>query len=220
MAARSKKSKEEWKVWGDVFDEFTLRTLFKLESQGHFDVMKSPIAIGKEANAFTAEKNGELVVVKIYRLGTCDFNRMYEYIRQDPRFEGLTKKRRKVIFAWTQREYRNLLKAREVGVHCPTPYAFLNNVLVMECILDGEEVAPKLKDKAPKNPEKAYKQIIEDMKKLHSIKLVHGDLSEYNILNQSGLPVLIDLSHGHSVESQKGAELTIRDVKNICRYFF
>ena len=53
-----KKTREKWKTYENVFDQFTLRTLFKLSSQGHFDELKSPISIGKEANVFTAETKG------------------------------------------------------------------------------------------------------------------------------------------------------------------
>jgi RIO kinase 1 len=46
---------------------------------------------------------------------------MFDYIRQDPRYETLSSKKREIVFAWTQREFRNLLKAREC-VRVPTPY--------------------------------------------------------------------------------------------------
>ncbi|PIN69194.1 serine protein kinase RIO, partial [Candidatus Woesearchaeota archaeon CG11_big_fil_rev_8_21_14_0_20_43_8] len=76
------KAKEKFKTYGDVFDNFTNRVLFKLMSQEHFEEdTLSPISIGKEANVFSAKtKDGEFVVVKIYRLETCDFTRMFEYI--------------------------------------------------------------------------------------------------------------------------------------------
>jgi serine/threonine-protein kinase RIO1 len=75
----AKISKEKWKVWGNVFDEFTFRTLFKLASQGHFEELKSPVSIGKESNIFSAKKSKENIIIKIYRLETCDFNKMYDY---------------------------------------------------------------------------------------------------------------------------------------------
>ncbi len=60
-------SKEKWKVWGNVFDEFTFRTLFKLASQGHFETLQSPISVGKESNIFSAKKGDEKIIIKIYR---------------------------------------------------------------------------------------------------------------------------------------------------------
>ena len=132
----AKITKEKFKTYKGVFDNFTLRTLFKLSTQGYFDDMESlsPVFIGKDSNVFSAKRGKEKVIVKIYRLENCDFNRMFDYIRYDPRYIGLQRQRRKVIFSWVQREYRNLLKAREAGVRVPTPMAFLNNVLIEEFI--------------------------------------------------------------------------------------
>jgi RIO kinase 1 len=109
------KQREEWKVYKNVLSKFTIDTLFKLISQGHFEGLESPVSIGKEANIFSAvTKENQRVIVKIYRLENCNFNKMYQYIAADPRYVHLKKSRRDVIFSWCQREYRNLLKAREV----------------------------------------------------------------------------------------------------------
>lgn len=212
--------KEIWKTEENVFDQFTLRTLQKLSSEGHFDGLKSKIAVGKEANVFSAEKGKELVCIKIYRLETADFNRMYKYIAGDPRFRGIKHNRRKIIFEWTKREFRNLLKAREARVNVPKPIAFENNVLVMEFIGDSlESPAPILKDKPPKDTEKCFKSVKKDMKKMYKAELVHGDLSEYNILNNDEKFVLIDLSHGTPSFAPASREIFDRDIKNISNYF-
>ena len=150
-------TREKFKTLKNVFDTFTERNIFKLISQGYFDGLESPIFIGKEANLFTAIKGKKKVVVKIYRLQTCDFNRMYDYIKYDPRFPNVRKQRRKTIFAWAQREYRNLLKAREAGIRVPTPITCMHNILVMEFI-GNEEPAPKLKDAVPKNAKKFFNE--------------------------------------------------------------
>ncbi|MBW3017158.1 Kae1-associated serine/threonine protein kinase, partial [Candidatus Woesearchaeota archaeon] len=152
-----------------------------------------------------------------YRLEACDFTRMYEYIRTDPRYIELKHHKRKIIFSWTQREYRNLLKAREAGVKCPTPYAFENNVLVMEFIGD-EKACPQAKNCAPRNAKKFIKDVVDEMRKLHKAGIVHGDLSEYNILNKDGSPVLIDFSQETQKNNPIFGELLERDIKNIARY--
>ena len=77
-------TKAKFKTYKNVFDNFTDRNIFKLASQGHFDYLESPLFIGKESNVFTAVKDNKRVIVKIYRLETCDFNRMYDYIKYDP----------------------------------------------------------------------------------------------------------------------------------------
>ena len=216
---KKSRPKEEFKTWGDVFDRFTQRTVYKLISQGHFEGLKSPISIGKESNVFSAlRKDGSRVMVKIYRLETCDFNRMYDYIKEDSRFPFLNKGKRKIIFAWVQREYRNILKAREANVSVPTPFTFSNNVLVLEFI-GNDEIAPKLKDAIPKNPKDFFDKIILNMKKLYKAGLVHADLSAFNILNYEEKPIFIDFSQCTTLDSSRAAEYLERDIRNICTFF-
>ena len=68
-----KQAQEKFKTYENVFDQATLRTLFKLSSQGYFDELKSPISVGKESNVFTAIKGEDYLIVKIYRINACDF---------------------------------------------------------------------------------------------------------------------------------------------------
>lgn len=214
-----KSTKEKFKTFENVFDEFTNRNLFKLISQGYFEGLIGAVEVGKEANVFSAiNKNGEKVIVKIYRLETCNFNRMYDYIKSDPRFPKLKRGKRKVIFAWTQREYRNLLKARQANVSVPTPYALLFNIIVMEHI-GGKEVAPLLKDNIPHNLKQFFQKIVENMKKLYKAGLVHADISQFNIINFHERPVFIDFSQCTTIESSDAEQLLERDVRNICNFF-
>ena len=218
--SQKSKPKEDFKTWGDVFDSFTQRTVYKLITQGHFEGLESPISIGKESNVFSAlKKDGTRVMVKIYRLETCDFNRMLEYIKDDPRITNLKGGKRNTIFAWVQREYRNLLKAREANVSVPTPFTFSNNVLVLEFIGDDGMIAPKLKDEIPKNPGDFFDKIISNMKKLHKAGLVHADLSAFNILNYNERPVFIDFSQCTTLKSSMAKSYLERDIRNICNFF-
>ncbi|MFH1848710.1 MAG: serine protein kinase RIO [archaeon] len=211
----AKITRERFKTYQHVLDEFTIRTLYKLITQGHFEGLIGPVSTGKESNVFSAQAKTGYLIAKIYRLQTCDFNHMYDYIKYDPRYTSLKKQRRKVIFAWVQREFRNLHKAREAGVRVPTPLTFINNVLVMEMI---GTPAPKLKDQPPGKPGKFFEKTVSFMKKLYRSGLVHGDLSEYNILNLNDSPVFIDFSHSTSPEGP-GMELIERDIRNVCHYF-
>jgi len=213
----SKITREKFKTKHNVFDDFTNRTLYKLISQGHFEGLVSPVSIGKESNIFTARKDGKLIIVKIYRLETADFNKMYSYIRDDPRYK-LSKQKRKTVFAWCQREYRNLMIAREAGVRTPLPLAFANNVLVMEMI-GKDEPASKLKDEIPKNKRKFFNEIIDSVRKLYKAGFVHADLSQFNILNYNEKPVFIDFSHMTPTKNHNSEEYLERDIKVICNYF-
>ncbi len=214
----SRITREKFKTFGNVFDEFTLRNLFKLESQGHFEELKSPVKIGKEANVFSARTKEKDIIIKIYRLETCDFKRMYDYIQHDLRYINVKRSRRQIIFAWTQREYRNLLKARDAGVKVPTPMVFKDNIILMEQI-GYPEPAPPLKDAYPDDPDAFFKKIVEYMRFLwQKAGLVHGDLSHFNILNNNR-PVFIDFSQSLTTESPIARDYLRRDIKNIANFF-
>ncbi len=219
MVRRSRKSREEWKIYKNVFDSFTERNLHKLAGQGHFDELESPIALGKEANVFAArKKSGELVAVKIYRVENCNFNTMYYYIKSDPRFEGLENNKRKIIFSWVQREYRNLLIAREKA-RVPRPIAFKDNILVMEFIGKDNNPALKLKDSPPEDPKDFFEKTVRGVKGMLDAGIVHADLSDFNILNHEEEPVFIDLSQGTVLNTYNTQELLERDVKNLVSAF-
>ncbi len=215
----SRISREKFKTIKDVFDLFTEKHIFKLMSQGYFEGLIGPLSMGKEAAVFTAEtKEKDQVVVKVYRLSTCDYNKMYENLRTDPRFPHTLNKRRKIVFAWAQREYRNLLLAREAGCRVPTAIACIFNILVMEFI-GNDSASQKLKDDPPENPGAFFKEIVKQMKLLHKAGLVHGDLSPFNILNHDQKPVFIDLSQATSLEDPNAQKYLERDIRNICNYF-
>ncbi len=213
-------SKEKFKTAESVFDESTLLVLHQLRDRHYFDSILSPISMGKESNIFSVVKGKEIsIAAKIYRVNNCDFKRMYLYIKGDLRFMGLQNQRRKVVWAWAQREYRNLHLAREAGVKVPTPYAVKQNVLLLEFIGKKGVAAPKLKDSPPEDPQTFSEKLISFIKILYKHNLVHGDLSEYNILNFDEKPVIIDFSHGVRL-NYPGAEMLLeRDIRNVCRYF-
>jgi len=217
----AKTAREKFKTYGNVFDNFTTNTIAKLISQGHIDGIESPVSIGKEANIFTARKGKDYVILKIYRLEACDFNRMYDYLKYDIRYSSIKRGKRNVVFTWTQREYRNLHLAREGKVNVPLPFTRLNNVLVLELIGDKEfgKPASQVKRVLPADPEDFLKQTISAMKNIHKSGLVHGDLSEYNILNLDETPVIIDMSQSTSIKSPNASELLDRDIKNMVRFF-
>lgn len=214
------KAREKFKVEHTVFDNFTNRTLFRLISQDHLKGIESPVSVGKEANVFSAlTKEGQRVIIKIYRLETCDFNKMYDYIKEDERYERMPKNKRKVIFSWVQREYKNLIRAYDSKVTTPKVIAFLNNVIVLEYIGNDSEIAPKLKDKVPEDKKDFFDKIIKNIKKLYKAGIVHADLSPFNILNNDEEPVLIDFSQSTTLKHPQAEEFLQRDIKNIVDFF-
>jgi RIO kinase 1 len=209
---------ERFKTIKGVFDEFTNRTLFDLQKKGVFDELVSPLEVGKESNVFVGNKGKKKVIIKIYRMQTNDFKRMYDYIRKDTRYQFLRKKRREIILAWTQREFKNLLRAEKGKVKSPHALGWKNNIIVEEFI-GNKEAAPPLKDAYPAYPHQFLQDIITEMKKMYKVKLIHGDLSSFNILNHNEKPVLIDFSQATLTKTPNSEELLVRDVKNILKFF-
>ena len=211
--------KEKFKTMHNVFDEFTNRNIYKLITEGHFSGLIGQLTMGKESNIFLARRHdGSKVVVKIYRLHNCDFNKMYDYIKYDPRYVSLKKKRREVIFAWTQREFRNLMLARVAGVKVPTPYTLKFNILVEEFIGD-DSAALRIKEHFPDDPKEFFDQIVENIIKLAKAGIVHADLSSFNILNFHGNPCFIDFSQATPLLNPNALEYLERDVTNVCNFF-
>ncbi|MFH1637108.1 MAG: serine protein kinase RIO [Candidatus Woesearchaeota archaeon] len=217
---RMKKGKDSdrFKAYENVFDESTLRALHKLSSQGYFDELLSPIKIGKESNVFSALKDGEKRIIKVYRT-SANFKKMYEYMAPDPRFSGLKKNSMNIIFTWAKKEYRNLLKARGAGVKVPTPYAVYKNIVVMEHIGE-DDAAPQLNKHKPSFPKEFYETLIKDILALyHKAGLVHADLSAFNVLNHDDKPVIIDFSHAVGLSYPNVKDLLRRDLSIIASFF-
>lgn len=212
-------TREKFKTLKNVFDNFTERQVYKLISKGLIQGLDRPLAMGKEANVFTAKNDREeTLIVKIYRLETCDFNKMYSYIRADERYATIKHRKRTVIFAWAQREYKNLIGARHGGVNVPLPMHQVHNVILMGSI-GGDSPSPMLKDRPPKDPVSFLEELIRQVRKLYRCGLVHGDLSSFNIINKDDTPYLIDFSQATTLKSNQASELLERDIKNIGTYF-
>ncbi len=212
-------NREKFKVYEGVFDEITFRALFGLYGK-YFDRLRGPINTGKEADVYLAEWGDKRVAIKIYRIFARLYKNIAFYIRDDPRFRAIGNKPTKVIFEWTKKEYKNLLRASSIGVRVPKAIAYNLNVLVMEFIGENDIAAPLAKYVPPKDPEawknKIYKWIIDMWEKKN---MVHGDLSEWNILNFKEEPVIIDISQAVLKDHPLSLELLKRDVENITRWF-
>ncbi|WP_048148542.1 serine protein kinase RIO [Palaeococcus ferrophilus] len=215
------KDSELYKVFSEVFDKTTLGSLEYLKKRKHFERFLGVISTGKEANVFVGEGE-EKVAIKIYRTYTTEFRRLWEYLAGDPRVGYLPKDIRKLVFIWTRREFKNLQRAMKYAVRAPEPYAFRNNVLVMEFIGD-ENPAPRLKD-VERSLEKSdfediYAFLMSSIEKLWKRgEMVHGDLSEYNVLIWD-TPVIIDWSQATVRRNRMSAELLMRDLRNVSNYF-
>jgi RIO kinase 1 len=214
------KSKESWKIYNNVFDSHTMRVLEKIESQGFFEQIVTQIGIGKESNVFLAQKkDGSKVVLKIYRLENCNFKKMYDYLRSDPRYLDLKGRKREIIFKWVQREFRNLHLAREAKVRVPTPYTFVSNVIVMEYIQDQGQPATQLKNSPIDDYQACITDILEQLNLLYTqAKLIHADFSAFNVLIKEQTPYIIDMSQSTDIADLHAQTYIMRDIQNIIQF--
>ena len=205
-----------------VFDERTIFQLNKLTVNGPLDRVEGIISAGKEANVYLAyDLEGNEVAIKIYKIDSNTSKWMRNYIVGDPRFKRIPHNISKIIYLWASKEYKNLKRAEKAGLRVPKPIFVKNNILIMEYIGFGPIPAPKLKDiKDPKEIISLLGDILEMMKLLYQkAKLVHGDLSEFNILYHNQQPVIIDISQAVSIQHPKAEIYLVRDIKNIFNFF-
>jgi len=222
LAEKRIKSIEDKRVGSEVFDKQTLETLYKLAKMGYINQLYGVISTGKEANVFRGiDDDGNFVAVKIYRITTSDFKKMKNYIQGDPRFHVRTSNKRQLVNAWVTKEYRNLKRAQDVGVKVPKPMIAKNNVLIMEFIGDDEgNPALPIQEVSLSKPDEVLNKVIKYIKMLYKdAKLVHGDLSGFNILINQDEPVIIDISQGMVTDHPMAKELLDRDIDNVVRDF-
>jgi RIO kinase 1 len=115
------KDADQFKVSEDVFDDVTLLALYKLVHKKWLSVIGGSISTGKEANVFYGERDGVGVAIKIYRIRTANFTTMSSYITGDRRFSRVKKSRKELVFAWTRKEFSNLVRAQDAGIPVPEP---------------------------------------------------------------------------------------------------
>jgi len=215
------KDADQFKVEQSVFDDATLAALYKLVQDGHVDAFGGPISTGKEANVYLARGPDDTeVAIKVYRINASNFRQMRDYLEGDPRFEGLGGQKKDVVLAWVKKEFANLKRAKKAGVLVPEPIAVERNVLVMEYIGDDQDGrAKRLGEVSVENPETAYNVLREYMRRLYSAGLIHGDLSEYNVVFYEGQLVVIDLGQAVTVHHPNSREFLERDCRNVANFF-
>jgi RIO kinase 1 len=213
------KDADQWKVQDDVFDEVTLLALYRLAHRKHLTTFGGPISTGKEGIVFYGEREGKPLAIKIYMISTANFKAMTEYIDGDPRFSHIRRSRKEIIFAWTRKEFSNLKRARKAGVPVPEPYSFDRNILIMEFLGEGQAPFPQIREVEIPDPEATYREIIGFAETLFSrARLVHGDLSEYNIL-YGERPYVIDMGQAVTLDHPRALRFLVRDIANINRFF-
>ena len=213
------KDANQFKVSENVFDDVTLLALYKLVNKKWLSVIGGSISTGKEANVFYGERDGKGVAIKIYRIRTANFTTMSSYIVGDRRFSRVKKSRKELVFAWTRKEFSNLARAHEVGVAVPEPLVWDRNILIMSYLGENEIPYPQLKNADIEDPAEIYAIVVKYIDILYNkAELVHGDLSEFNIL-YGDQPYLIDMGQSVTRDHPRAFQFLMRDIRNINRFF-
>ncbi|RZC53017.1 hypothetical protein C5167_011867 [Papaver somniferum] len=181
-------------------DPRTGMVLFKMLNRGIFDDINGCISTGKEANVYHATKDdGQEFAVKVYKTPVPGFKDGNRRIQRDYCFRRgyLKHNPRQMPKTWAENEMMNLMMLKAAGTRCPTPIFLRQNVLVMEFVGKSGRAAPCLKDAnlSEAKMRECYVQMVMVMRILYQkCNLVHGDLSEYNILYYEGSLHIIDVS--------------------------
>jgi RIO kinase 1 len=220
------KDKSDRATVDQVLDPRTIRMLSKLINQGHIKEIHGCVSTGKEANVYQAiTETGEDRVIKIYKTSILVFKDRDKYVQGEFRFRrGYCRTNpRKLVQTWAEKEMRNLSRIHQAGIPCPKPYVLKAHILVMDMIGRDGLPAPLLKHANIKDKEQyrsIYYKLVVYMRRLYQeCKLVHADLSEFNLILLDDELYIIDVSQSVEHDHVMALEFLRRDVKNVNDYF-
>ena len=203
-----------------------------------FNEINGCISTGKEANVYHASTStGSELAIKIYKTSILVFKDRDRYVSGDFRFRNgyCRSNPRKMVQVWAEKEMRNLMRLRAAGINAPLPIQLRLHILVMEVessispplpitnpcprscmqfIGEDGQAAPRLKDAGlpPEKMRACYTEMVVIVRTLfQTCKLVHADLSEYNILYYKGDIYIIDVSQSVDLDHPKALEFLRED---------
>lgn len=208
-----------------VLDPRTRMIIFKLLSQGVISEINGCISTGKEANVYHATKpDGGHLAIKVYKTSILVFKDRDKYVSGEYRFRnGYCKSNpRKMVRTWAEKEFRNLNRIHRAGIPSPEPLILKSHVLVMTFLGEDGWPAPRLKD-AEFSSNKACEMYLGMVRRLHTLyntcRLVHGDLSEYNLLYHDNDAYWIDVSQSVEHDHPHALEFLRKDCMNVNVFF-
>jgi len=218
-----------------VLDQRTRMILLQMINRGAVSEVHGAISTGKEANVYGAvlhdDATGETIhrAIKVYKTAILVFKDRERYITGEHRFKGGFDKgnNRKMVKLWAEKEYRNLRRIHTAGIPCPEPINLKLHVLVMGFLGDRKGWAyPRLRDAVLQGDDvdqqwrSLYLQLLGTMRKMYQVcRLVHADLSEYNILYHKGTLYIIDVSQSVEPDHPRSLEFLRMDIKNVGDFF-
>jgi RIO kinase 1 len=204
-----------------------------LVEEGVIDGVVRQLMSGKEAMVFVVRAGGEVRCAKVYKEAdrrsfrqAVDYteNRRTKNTRQARAMaKGTRFGRQAQERAWQSAEVDALHRLAAAGVKVPRPYNFHEGVLLMELVTDAHgNAAPRLNDVrlAPDEAVDLHERLVREVVRMLAAGVVHGDLSEFNILLGAEGPVIIDLPQAVDAAGNKNAaRMLVRDVDNLRRFF-
>lgn len=218
-----------------VLDPRTRMILLQLINHGVLHSINGVLSTGKEANVYHALSDPPIDsplssalhrAVKVYKTSILVFKDRDRYVSGEFRFRHGYKKsnNRSMVKVWAEKEMRNLKRLWTAGIPCPEPIVVRLHVLVMSFIGDKKGwPAPRLKDAGITDMDvfdRIYIDLLTYMRVMyHVCKLVHADLSEYNLLYFKEKLYMIDVSQSVEHDHPRSLEFLRMDIKNVTDYF-
>ena len=209
------------------------KRLQPLVDDGMVDEVLYQLMSGKEAQVYVVRCGDILRCAKVFKEAQKrSFKQAVEYqegrkVRNSRRARAMSKKTRygqkEQEDAWLNAEVDALYRLASAGVRVPEPLGFVDGVLLMELVADEEgKAAPRLDDVTllPEQARDYHAQVVAEVVRMLSAGLIHGDLSEFNVLVDRNGPVIIDLPQAVNAAGNNNADRMLeRDVDNMRRYF-
>jgi RIO kinase 1 len=204
-----------------------------LLDDGLIDDVISQLMSGKEAQVYVVRSGGVLRCAKVYKeAGKRSFKQAVQYqegrkVRNSRSARAMDKRSRygqqEAEQAWLNAEVYALRRLGAAGVRVPATHGFVDGVLLMDMICDEEGYpAPRLNDVtlSAEDALEFHARMITEIVKMLCAGIVHGDLSEFNVLLSHSGPVIIDLPQAvNAAGNNSAAAMLLRDVENMARYF-
>lgn len=208
------------------------KSLEQLADDGVIDEVLRPLMSGKEAQIYLVVAGGKYCAAKIYKdAQTRSFKNRADYVEgrsvrntRDQRAmnKGSKYGKSQDEEAWKSTEVDMIYRMFAAGVRVPAPIIYMDGVLVMELVCDDQgNPAPRLGDLefSPQEATRIYNHLITEVIRMLCADIVHGDLSEFNVLLGESGPVVIDFPQSVSAAGNRNARtLLIRDVDNLHRF--
>jgi RIO kinase 1 len=209
------------------------KQLQALIDDGLVDDVLRQLMSGKEATIFIVRCGAEIRCAKVYKdASKRSFKKAVQYregrhVKNSRRGRAMAKNssfgKKEQEEIWQHAEADALFLLAQAGVRVPQPYGCFEGVLLMDLItVEDGNVAPRLNDvtMSPEQARKDHATLMQDVVRMLCAGIVHGDLSEFNVLNNESGPIIIDLPQAVNAAGNNNAQAMLtRDVRNITNYY-